>query len=152
VVQISVNEVRDMKKVFTNGCFDVLHVGHVRYLTDARTMGDCLIVGLNSDSSVKRLKGPLRPIHTEQERKEMLLALKCIDEVHIFDEETPLRLIQEITPEVLVKGGDWPVESIVGADYVISKGGTVHSLPFHDGYSSTNTIQKIVESYGKNEE
>lgn len=136
------------KTVFTNGCFDVLHVGHVRYLQDARNMGDRLVVGLNSDSSVKKLKGPLRPIHTEEERKEMLLSLSCIDEVFIFDEETPLRLIKEVKPDILVKGGDWPVESIVGADFVMERGGTVHSLPFHEGYSSTNTIQKIVEVYG----
>ncbi len=136
------------KVVFTNGCFDVLHVGHVRYLKDARAMGDKLVVGLNSDASVKRLKGALRPIHTQDERKEMLLSLSCIDEVMIFDEDTPLRLIQEVKPDVLVKGGDWAVESIVGADFVMQNGGSVHSLPFHEGYSSTNTIQKIVEVYG----
>jgi D-glycero-beta-D-manno-heptose 1-phosphate adenylyltransferase len=139
------------KVVFTNGCFDVLHVGHVRYLKDARNMGDRLIVGLNSDASVKRLKGPLRPIHTQEERKEMLLSLACVDEVFIFDEDTPLQLIKKVQPDVLVKGGDWPVESIVGADVVMEKGGTVHSLPFHEGYSSTNTIQKIIETYGSDE-
>jgi rfaE bifunctional protein nucleotidyltransferase chain/domain len=136
------------KIVFTNGCFDVLHVGHVRYLKDARALGDKLIVGLNSDASVKKLKGPLRPIHTQDERKEMLLSLSCVDEVHIFDEETPLELIKIIKPNVLVKGGDWPVKDIVGSDFVFENGGEVYSLSFHEGYSSTNTIEKIVTSYG----
>lgn len=130
--------------VFTNGCFDLLHVGHLRYLADARALGDRLVVGLNSDSSVKRLKGEERPIVPEEERREMLLGLKPVDEVIIFEEDTPLRLIQEVKPDVLVKGGDWAIDQIVGADFVIGLGGKVLSLPFHEGRSSTNIIGKIL--------
>lgn len=137
------------KTVFTNGCFDVLHVGHLRYLKEARSMGDRLVVGLNSDSSVRKLKGEKRPIHTEVERKEMLLSLRFVDEVHIFDEDTPLRLIKEIKPDVLVKGGDWALNTIVGYDFVTERGGSVHSLSFYEGYSTTNTIEKILEAYAK---
>ena len=137
------------KTVFTNGCFDVLHVGHLRYLKEARSMGDRLVVGLNNDSSVRKLKGEKRPIHTEVERKEMLLSLRFVDEVHIFDEDTPLRLIKEIKPDVLVKGGDWALNTIVGYDFVTERGGSVHSLSFYEGYSTTNTIEKILEAYAK---
>jgi rfaE bifunctional protein nucleotidyltransferase chain/domain len=133
-----------MKKiVFTNGCFDILHVGHLRYLTEARALGDRLVVGLNSDSSVRLLKGEERPIISEDERREMLLGLKPVDQVIIFSEETPLNLIKEVKPDILVKGGDWSVDQIVGSDFVIARGGQVLSLPFHEGRSSTNIIKKI---------
>jgi rfaE bifunctional protein nucleotidyltransferase chain/domain len=133
------------KIVFTNGCFDILHVGHTRYLADAKKLGDILVVGLNSDSSTKGLKGPSRPVVSETERREVLLALKSVDFVCIFDESTPLELIKEVMPDVLVKGGDWPVEKIVGADVVQKNGGTVLSLPFHPGNSSTGLIEKILK-------
>lgn len=132
------------KTVFTNGCFDLLHVGHLRYLEDARSLGDRLVVGLNSDASVKRLKGDTRPIVPEHERREMLLGLKPVDDVIIFEEDTPLRLIMEVKPDILVKGGDWAIEQIVGGDFVVSNGGEVLSLPFHEGRSSTNIIGKIL--------
>ncbi len=133
-----------MKKiVFTNGCFDILHVGHLRYLTEARALGDRLVVGLNSDSSVRLLKGKERPIISEDERREMLLGLKPVDEVIIFSEETPLNLIKEVKPDILVKGGDWSVDQIVGSDFIMGRGGEVLSLPFHEGRSSTNIIKKI---------
>ena len=134
------------KTVFTNGCFDLLHVGHLRYLQEARALGDKLIVGLNSDASVKRLKGQERPIVPQDERREMLLGIKPVDEVIIFDEDTPLRLIQEVGPDILVKGGDWAVSQIVGSDFVLENGGEVLSLPFHEGRSSTNIIAKIMST------
>ncbi|MCC6221454.1 MAG: D-glycero-beta-D-manno-heptose 1-phosphate adenylyltransferase [Deltaproteobacteria bacterium] len=129
--------------VFTNGCFDVLHVGHVRYLSQARGLGDRLVVGINTDQSIKRLKGPLRPINSENDRLEVLLGLKAVDYAILFDEDTPENLIKQIRPQFLVKGGDWPVEKIVGAEFVRSYGGTVLALPFYDGYSSTETISKM---------
>ena len=137
---------KNKKVVFTNGCFDILHVGHLRYLQDARALGDFLIVGLNSDASVKRLKGSQRPIQNEKDRAEILLGLSCVDAVVIFDEDTPLELIQKVRPEVLVKGGDWKVDQIVGSDFVLSQGGEVHSLPFHQGRSTTSIVEKILNS------
>lgn len=136
---------RDRKEriVFTNGCFDILHAGHVRYLKQARALGDCLVVGLNSDSSVKRLKGSERPIVPQEERAELLSALACVDYVLIFDEDTPIELIKDVKPDVLVKGGDWSIDQIVGAPFVSSYGGEVKSLPFHQGHSTTNIIEKI---------
>ena len=130
------------RSVFTNGCFDLLHVGHVRYLQQARSLGDCLIVGINSDNSVRVLKGPSRPIQNERDRSEIMAALVCVDFVCIFDEETPLELIKKIRPDVLVKGGDWPIEKIVGADYVQSYGGEVKTLQFVEGRSTTEIIHK----------
>jgi len=129
--------------VFTNGCFDILHVGHLRYLKNAKSQGDLLVVGLNSDRSVSELKGPERPIVPENNRLEMLLGLKPVDFVVIFDQETPLELITEIMPDVLVKGGDWPVEKIVGHEVVLAAGGQVKSLNFEPGNSSTELIKKI---------
>ena len=135
--------IRNYKKiVFTNGCFDILHVGHVRYLQDARKQGDLLVVGINSDQSVKKLKGPTRPIQTENDRAEILSALGCVDSVCIFDTETPLDLILSVKPDVLVKGGDWPIEKIVGSSFVLSYGGEVKSLQFVEGRSTTNIIEK----------
>ncbi len=129
------------KIVFTNGCFDILHSGHVMYLKEARSKGDCLIVGLNSDASVKRLKGSERPINKEIDRKYVLENLKSVDCVQIFEEDTPLEIIKKINPQLLVKGGDWKIEQIVGSDFVLSNGGEVLSLSFKDGYSTSKIIQ-----------
>lgn len=136
-----------MKKgvVFTNGCFDILHEGHVRYLNQAKKLGDHLVVGLNSDESVKRLKGESRPINNEQSRKYVLENLKAVDEVILFSEDTPLQLIQKICPQYLVKGGDWSIASIVGSDFVLGYGGVVKSLNFQEGFSTTNTIENILK-------
>ena len=131
------------KIVFTNGCFDILHRGHVAYLNEAKRLGDFLIVGLNADESVKRLKGPTRPINQELDRLFVMSNLKCVDAVEIFTEDTPLELIKMIHPQVLVKGGDWKVDQIVGGREVIGWGGEVISLSFVDGYSTTSIINKI---------
>ncbi|MEC7274893.1 MAG: D-glycero-beta-D-manno-heptose 1-phosphate adenylyltransferase [Bdellovibrionota bacterium] len=136
----------DQKIVFTNGCFDILHAGHVAYLNEAKAQGDFLIVGLNSDASVKRLKGEARPINSEKERKFVLENLKAIDAVIIFNEDTPYELINAVKPSVLVKGGDWAPDQIVGSDIVLGLGGEVKSLTFVDGFSTTNTIDKILNS------
>jgi len=129
--------------VFTNGCFDILHIGHIRYLQEAKKHGDVLIVGINTDSSVKRLKGPQRPIQSAPERAEILAALACVDFVTLFEEDTPLNLIKETMPHILVKGGDWKPEQIVGSDLVLANGGKVLSLNFVEGRSSTNIIDKM---------
>ncbi len=131
------------KIVFTNGCFDILHRGHVTYLNEAKSLGDILVVGLNSDASVKRLKGPTRPVNSEQDRKFVLENLKSVDNVFIFEEDTPYNLINHIKPHVLVKGGDWKPKDIVGSDIVLENGGEVRSLNFVDGFSTTSTIEKI---------
>jgi rfaE bifunctional protein nucleotidyltransferase chain/domain len=131
------------KIVFTNGCFDILHKGHVTYLTEAKKLGDLLVIGLNSDASVKRLKGPERPINNEVDRQYVMSQLKAVDFVEIFHEDTPLNLILKIKPSILVKGGDWKIEQIVGAKEVIANGGEVYSLNFVDGYSTTGIIHKI---------
>lgn len=129
--------------VFTNGCFDILHAGHVRYLARAKQLGDVLVVGVNSDRSVKRLgKGAGRPINPEADRAEVLAALEMIDYVTIFDQDTPRELIGALEPDVLVKGGDWPVQQIVGADLVRARGGRVRSLPFEKGYSTTKILRR----------
>jgi D-beta-D-heptose 7-phosphate kinase/D-beta-D-heptose 1-phosphate adenosyltransferase len=138
------SDLRGSKRVvFTNGCFDLLHVGHVRYLQEARKLGDLLVVGVNSDASVRRLKGPQRPIQNESDRAEILAALGCVDYTIIFEEDTPLELIKQVMPQILVKGGDWKPESIVGSDIVTAAGGTVMSLSFVDGRSTTQIISKI---------
>lgn len=137
---------RGKKVVFTNGCFDILHAGHVSYLNEARSLGDVLIVGLNSDESVKRLKGEKRPINDEEDRKFVLENLKSVDFVEVFDNDTPFDLIEFILPDVLVKGGDWKEEQIVGFDIVLANGGIVKSLNFVDGKSTTNIISKISQS------
>lgn len=134
--------------MFTNGCFDILHAGHVRYLSDAKALGDFLVVGLNSDNSIQRLKGPLRPVCNEHERLEVLSALRAVDYVIIFDEDTPLQLIERVRPAVLVKGGDWPEDKIVGSQFVKTYGGIVKSLPFHPGNSTTDIITRIKEGRG----
>ncbi|WP_408098433.1 D-glycero-beta-D-manno-heptose 1-phosphate adenylyltransferase [Peredibacter sp. HCB2-198] len=129
--------------VFTNGCFDILHRGHVTYLAEARKLGDLLVVGVNSDASVKRLKGPERPINNENDRAYVLSQLKSVDFTEIFTEDTPLNLILKVKPKILVKGGDWKIDQIVGAKEVLADGGDVFSLNFVDGYSTTSIIQKI---------
>ncbi len=133
---------RQKKIVFTNGVFDLLHVGHVRYLKEARALGDFLLIGVNADASVKRLKGNDRPLQNENDRAEILSSLICVDAVVIFSDDTPEKLIHEVKPNVLVKGGDWKIESIVGASFVQSLGGQVFSLQFVDGKSTTQLIQK----------
>lgn len=135
------------KIVFTNGCFDILHVGHLRYLNEAKVLGDLLVLGLNSDSSIRRLKGAKRPVLPESERKEMLLGLKSVDYVLIFEEETPLQLIESLKPDVLVKGGDWEIAQIVGSDIVLASGGQVKSLSFFEGHSTTDIIESVLEKY-----
>ncbi len=134
---------RGMKVVFTNGCFDILHAGHVSYLSKARALGDCLVVGLNSDASVGRLKGPQRPVNPERARAAVLGALVCVDHVVLFEEDTPLKIIECIRPDILVKGGDWAVDDIVGADVVRASGGQVMTIPFEDGFSTTGIIERI---------
>lgn len=137
-----------MIRVFTNGCFDLLHPGHVDLLERARQLGDHLTVGLNSDASVRALKGAERPLVNQDDRRRMLLALRAVDEVIIFDDATPLRLIEDLRPDVLVKGGDWPVEKIVGAREVLARGGKVFSLPLLPGYSTTSIAAEIVRKVG----
>jgi rfaE bifunctional protein nucleotidyltransferase chain/domain len=134
---------RGMKVVFTNGCFDILHEGHVSYLQEARSLGDALVVGLNSDASVRRLKGLERPVNHERSRAAVLSALSCVDCLCFFEEDTPYELISQLEPDILVKGGDWEPERIVGADVVRSYGGQVLSLPFRPGHSTTGIIEKI---------
>jgi len=134
---------RPQKKiVFTNGCFDLLHVGHVRYLKEAKALGDVLVVALNTDASVQKLKGPTRPVQKEDDRAEILAALDCVDHTFLFSEETPEKVIRKIKPDFLVKGGDWAVSQIVGSEVVLSYGGKVMSLPFVDGKSTTSLIAK----------
>ena len=135
------------KVVFTNGCFDLLHVGHVRYLQKARQLGDLLVLGLNSDASIRRLKGPQRPLIGEEERAHILAALDCIDYVTIFDEDTPLELLEVLRPDILVKGGDYTPETVVGKELVESYGGRVELIRFVDGKSTTGIIEKILENY-----
>jgi D-beta-D-heptose 7-phosphate kinase/D-beta-D-heptose 1-phosphate adenosyltransferase len=133
--------------VFTNGCFDLLHVGHVKYLQKARRLGDLLVLGLNSDDSIRRLKGPRRPLINQEERAHILAALDCIDYLVIFDEDTPLELIEALRPKILVKGGDYSPEGVVGKDLVESYGGRVELIQFVDGKSTTNIIEKILQEY-----
>ena len=131
--------------VFTNGCFDILHIGHVKYLKAAKSKGDILIVGLNADRSVRRLKGPSRPLTPQNERAQILAALECVDFVVLFNEDTPERLIRMLQPDVLVKGGDWPLDKIVGADIVRAKKGRVLAIPYVKNRSTTGLIHKILK-------
>ncbi len=133
--------------VFTNGCFDILHVGHVRYLIAAKSEGEILVVGLNSDESVRSIKGDKRPIVGQDQRAEILTGIWCVDYVTIFNEPDPLRLIQAIKPDVLVKGGDWPEEKIIGADFVKTNGGRVVRVPVVPDISVSGIIQRIVKRY-----
>ena len=129
--------------VFTNGCFDIIHPGHVTYLAKASKRGDILVVGLNGDSSVRKIKGPGRPINNQNARALVLSALYFIDYVCVFNEATPEKLIKKLKPDVLVKGGDWPIKDIVGGEFVRGRGGKVVSIPFVKGYSTTALIKKI---------
>ena len=131
-----------LEVVFTNGCFDLLHVGHVRYLNHSASLGDKLIVALNSDDSVKRLKGANRPINTLNDRMEIMAALECVDAVTNFGEDTPLEIIQHILPDIITKGGDYTAEQVVGGSEVIDAGGKVVIIDFEKGYSTTATIEK----------
>ena len=146
--------IKDLKRkgkriVFTNGCFDLLHIGHIRYLEEAKTLGDVLIIGVNSDSSVRKLKGPDRPILPEEERAEILSSLECVDYITTFDELDPINLITSLQPDVLVKGGDWTKEQTVGRNVVERTGGEVVILPFVQGASTTNLIETIIKRYEK---
>jgi D-beta-D-heptose 7-phosphate kinase/D-beta-D-heptose 1-phosphate adenosyltransferase len=149
---ILAQQIRMFKKkgdriVFTNGCFDLLHVGHVRYLAAARAQGDILVVGLNTDRSVRAIKGDKRPIVPERERAEVLAALSIVDFVTLFDEADPLTTIQALLPDVLVKGADWAKEAIVGADAVESAGGLVVRVPLTQGASTTGIIERIISTF-----
>jgi len=140
------------KVVFTNGCFDILHAGHTRYLREARKMGDALILALNSDSSVRSIKGPMRPIVPEAERAEVVASLDSVDYVTVFDELTPLELIEFLRPDVIVKGGDWAEKDIVGAETVRKWGGRVAIMPMIEGASTTNIIDKVLQVYRSGDE
>jgi D-beta-D-heptose 7-phosphate kinase/D-beta-D-heptose 1-phosphate adenosyltransferase len=135
------------KIVFTNGCFDIMHVGHVRYLADAGSKGDLLVVGLNSDASVRMIKGDKRPIVRQNHRAEVLASIGCVDFIVIFDEPDPLKLIQTLKPDVLVKGEDWTEDAIVGAEFVKSQGGKIVRISFVEELSTTAIIEKILQRY-----
>ena len=131
------------KVVFTNGVFDLLHPGHVDVLTAARALGDALVVGINTDASVRRLKGPERPVRSERDRAHVLAALEAVDAVVLFDEDTPLELIRALAPDVLVKGGDYTVDTVVGAPDVLARGGDVVIVPLTPGHSTTSTLARL---------
>jgi rfaE bifunctional protein nucleotidyltransferase chain/domain len=134
---------KGVKIAFTNGCFDIIHLGHLDYLEQSKALGDKLIVGLNTDHSVKLLKGPGRPINSEHARARMLAALAFVDVVITFDEETPLELIKQVKPDILIKGNDYSIENIVGSDFVLGIGGEVKTINLLEGYSTTGLIEKI---------
>ncbi len=138
---------RGEKVIFSNGCFDIVHLGHIDYLEKTRNLGDKLLVGINTDASVKRLKGENRPIINEYARARMLAAFAFVDAVILFDEATPKELIETICPNILVKGNDYSIENIVGADFVIKNGGEVKTIALVEGYSTSNIIQKIKTNY-----
>lgn len=137
------DEIHKQKVVFTNGCFDILHLGHITYLAQARQLGDALVVGLNSDASVRRLKGPSRPVNDQNARAQLLAALECVDYVVFFEEDTPFNVITQVVPDVLVKGGDYSIDNIVGADFVMQNGGKVLTIPFVNGFSTTSIIENL---------
>ncbi len=142
-VQVKAWKNAGQKVVFTNGCFDLLHLGHVDYLENAKNLGDKLVVGLNTDNSVSRFKGPERPLQDQNSRARVMAALQFVDLVIFFDEDTPLHLISELVPNVLVKGSDYLAENIVGADVVKKNGGVVKTIDFVPGYSTTRIVEKI---------
>jgi rfaE bifunctional protein nucleotidyltransferase chain/domain len=137
------------KVIFTNGCFDILHRGHIEYLAEAKALGDALVVGVNADESVRRLKGANRPIIGQEDRALLVAALSIVDRVCLFQEDTPLELIQALVPDVLVKGADWAIDKVVGKDIVESAGGSVQTIKFIPHYSTTSIIQKILETAGR---
>lgn len=140
---------RRKKVVFTNGCFDILHVGHIRYLRKARSLGDILVVGLNTDRSVRQIKGEKRPVVPQGERAEVLAALEFVDYVVPFDEPDPFVLIEKLKPNILVKGADWPKDKIIGRNVVEKAGGRVVRIPLVPGASSSGIIEKIIQVYGR---
>lgn len=144
---VSLWQANEQEVVFTNGCFDILHRGHVEYLAKAASMGQKLVLGLNTDNSVSRIKGPLRPVVDQDARAILLASLACIDLVVFFDEETPYELIKLLQPNILVKGSDYKPESIVGYDIVVARGGRVETIDFVDGFSTTLLIEKIKKGY-----
>jgi D-beta-D-heptose 7-phosphate kinase/D-beta-D-heptose 1-phosphate adenosyltransferase len=135
------------RTVFTNGCFDILHQGHVRYLAEARKIGDALVIGLNSDASIRRIKGEKRPILGEQERAELVASLECVDLVTLFEEDDPGELIRQLQPHYLVKGADWPKDKVIGRETVEALGGQVVNIPLVEGRSTTNIIETILERF-----
>lgn len=137
------------KVVFTNGCFDLIHPGHVLYMESAKSLGQKLVVAINSDDSVRRLKGPQRPIQNHTARMTVMAALESVDAVVCFEDDTPLALIEALLPDILVKGGDWSIDQIVGADVVLENGGEVKSLQFEDGFSTTSIVEKIANHEGQ---
>lgn len=151
-LEIIKNEIKALQQqgkkiVFTNGCFDILHAGHVDIFQQARNLGDALVVAVNSDISIKKIKGEKRPVVPQAQRMQVLAALEAIDYVVIFDEENPFKIIKEIQPDILVKGGDWPVETIVGREIVEKKGGKVLSIPLMEGISTTNIIEEVKKRF-----
>ena len=147
--QIDALRAQGKKIAFTNGCFDILHVGHVRYLNQARKTADVLVLALNTDASVRAIKGDKRPLVNEMERAEVLAALECVDYLTLFDEPTPLNLITLLKPDILIKGGDWPEEKVVGRDEVLSWGGRVVLIDEVAGKSTTNIVDKILNVYAR---
>ena len=147
--KVELHRRRGDKIAFTNGCFDILHVGHVRYLREARKAGDLLVVALNSDASVRAIKGAKRPLVPQRQRAEVIASLEAVDYVTLFDETTPLKLIEYLRPDCLIKGGDWSEKAVVGRDAVRSWGGSVILIPMFEGASTTNIVEKILEIYGK---
>ncbi len=148
-LQEEVSRLKQKKKkiVFTNGCFDLIHVGHVRYLSEARALGDVLIVAVNADASIKKIKDPRRPIVVQSERLEVLSALECVDYLILFSGKTPLRLITALTPDILVKGGDWDLDKIVGREHVEQHGGKVVRIQVVKGASTTSIIERVLERF-----
>ena len=129
---------------FTNGCFDILHYGHIKYLQDAKRASDVLVLGLNSDASVKKIKGKKRPLNKQTDRGRVLAALSCVDYITVFNQDTPLKLIKLLRPDILIKGGDWKADKIIGAEFVKSYGGQVKTIPYLKGYSTTGLIARIL--------
>ncbi len=145
--RLAQSQEKGQKVVFTNGCFDILHEGHITYLYEARQAGDILVIGVNSDASIARLKGPKRPINSLDERMKILASLYFVDYITSFEEDTPLELITILQPDLLVKGGDWDINTIVGREVVEGRGGKVFNLPLVEGKATTGVIERIVERY-----
>lgn len=147
IAQVQAWQQSGQKIVFTNGCFDLVHLGHIDYLEKARTLGNKLVLGLNTDASVSRIKGPLRPVVNQEARARLMAALSFVDTVILFDEPTPLQLIEALKPDILVKGDDYSIETIVGADFVLANGGEVKTIALVEGFSTTKLIEKIKKAY-----
>jgi D-glycero-beta-D-manno-heptose 1-phosphate adenylyltransferase len=147
IAQVHAWQHSGQKIVFTNGCFDLVHLGHIDYLEKARALGNKLVLGLNTDASVSRIKGPLRPVVNQEARARLMAALSFVDTVILFDEPTPLQLIEALKPDILVKGDDYSIETIVGADFVLANGGDVKTIALVEGFSTTKLIEKIKKAY-----